>query len=275
MNDPLLSSLPPKYRNAILVFLALQVIASQLVARVPTAVLRGRFRPVWLMLHWFGHARFLNEPGTVKFPGATVISDEQSARAAFAAWLASFGEGGDADARWLALPSRDRGAWYRVAAAARYPRAVEEGGGDGDGRASHDDGDVDRETVVPNGALRSLARALREGAAAVRSPGGVGAAMMALAFVILAACGPASGIVRSAAGAPPVVGCAPNAVRCGAQGPEVCSPEGAWWPALGHTPGGAVQRCPAGTACEVFGDAQVRCSPADAAVDAGEGGGAR
>lgn len=66
-----------------------------------------------------------------------------------------------------------------------------------------------------------------------------------LLFLLLqSSCGPArEALMRVTPGVPDPSGCTPEAQRCNANVPEVCSASGRWWPALPRRPDGSQRAC--------------------------------
>lgn len=264
-----LAVIPDPYRSLAVALLAAiavaQVIASQIVAQLPQRVLDGPGSAFWRALHFFGHARFRDEPGTVKPPFSPVshaLPEPDAIERAYDVWRALFSPGAPP---WREVDHQTRTGWAWVASAASGSSLAhvggppEVGGGTSSGRPTVAPPEPELEPPgAPPGAVRRLLSFAARDAPLAGLVGGI-----ALAFVHCGG-GPVRDLVP---GAPPRVGCQANAQRCGAGVPEVCSPEGAWWPALGRAPDGRVLACPDGSACEVD-DAGAVCAPARDAAEA-------
>ncbi len=79
------SLLPERYRPLVAalaaLFAASQTVASQIVAQLPSSSADDpRYGKVVRALHWYGHARFRDEPGTIKPPiGGEIVVDPRDA----------------------------------------------------------------------------------------------------------------------------------------------------------------------------------------------------
>lgn len=256
MNE--LLALPPEARNALLVFIAVQVIATQIIARLPASALRHRtWGPLVRALHWLAHARFTDEAGTLKLPGRgyrLASFDESSARRAYDAYCMVLRDGGHGEPPpFDDLSLLERGAWSEADRVARSGSGVR----------------VVRPALAEPAEPAERGRSVMEVLWLVLVVG----ALFVGASTLFRCKSVQEALLTVTPGVPPVSSCTPHTWRCSDSGaPLLCSDSRRLWNALPRRPDGTERVCPG--VCEVVdagvdGGMVARCRETpDAAVDA-------